>query len=124
MSTPLIEEEKKPDVDFPGQKKKTDQETGDQCDTNVGHGSCKGHEDSFPPHVFKKPGVDGNGFGPSEIEEKKTDGPDRVDMGYGVQGQPAGHLGRRVSELESRPAVSVLMDCDGKKENRNLDNPL
>jgi len=101
-------------VDIEWKKQIPDKKSRQQCHCNIGEGPCEGHEDNAFPDIFKVSGIYGNGLGPSEVEKKEADCPERVYMGQWIECKPAHLFCRWISKPQGGPAVGVFMDGDGK----------
>jgi len=105
-------------------KKKPDENSRHQGDSKVYKGTGQGDPETAHSWVPEIPGVYRHGFRPSEIEQEKTDRAEGIQVADRIESDSAGQFRSGVTQRQSRAGMSVLMDGDGKKEHRNLYDPL
>jgi len=112
------------EVKLRGEKKIPDENSHRQSDSKICKGTGQGDPETAHSWVPEIPSVYRHGFRPSEIEQEKADRSEGIQVADRVESDSPGQFRSGVTERQSGACMSVLMDGDGKKEHRDLYDPL
>jgi len=114
--------------DFSGMKsgkgEEPQEETGEGGDEEIGGGSREGDPNQVAGGIFEVVRIDGDRFRPADVDDEEHQGADGVEVGEGIEGEPASAFSGIVAQSIGDIAVSVFMNCKRQQDGRRDDSQI